>query len=597
MSAANSHAVAANRPACYTTGDTRRRRNRHAPGRTAAGRAGCSGENVSDGRRTDALIGARLGSSVVLRPLGYGGMSVVYLAQQDRPRRQVAIKVLRPHSTGADPAAWPLFLERFRREADAAAALEHGNIVPIFEFGEQSALAYIVMPYLPDGSLAGLVEREGPLPAAQVAGYIEQAAAALDYAHAHGIIHRDVKPSNLLLHSDGRLLLADFGIARALGQGEIPTPSMPLLDDAQLTQAGAVMGTPDYMAPEQVRGEAVSPATDIYALGVVAYHLLAGQTPFEGDHPNMVLVRQINEDLPPLRALIPGLPTEVEKAIRWAVAKDPAERPPSAGAFARALRTAGRAPAVTSARAARTLGDTRSSRSLIAPVHSLPSRSTASHTLSATRDDAPTVLDGAAGYRDRPDDGSGAPPVWPGALPPPATGPTPRQRRNLALYAIFAVVIVSALVLGLLFAVSASRNLFQRQPGYTAGAGNTPVTATATATTQPSPSATPLPANWLSVSATDITLTCFKSRSRTFVLTNKGPDDVSWHVELQYQSPNKPLVSVNPNRGQLDAGDSITIKVSNNAFASTQEGVIVFVPDDGAAGQGPRVNYTAKPCI
>ncbi len=210
-------------------------------------------------------------------------MGAIYVAQQERPRRQVAVKVLRPQAL-ADARQWPLFLARFRREADATAALDHANIVPIYEFGEQDDLAYLVMPYLPDGSLADLLAREGPLSIPQTLTYIDQIASALDYAHQHGIVHRDVKPSNLLLHPDGRLLLADFGIARPLDQRDLPDIALAsdINAEAGLTVGGVTLGTPEYMAPEQIRGVRVGPSADIYALGVVTYAALAGHAPFGG---------------------------------------------------------------------------------------------------------------------------------------------------------------------------------------------------------------------------------------------------------------------------------------------------------------------------
>jgi len=304
---------------------------------------------------TDELVGTRVGSCTLERLLGVGGMSAIYLARQERPRRQVAVKLLRAASAPS-PDAWALTLARFHREADAAAALDHANIVPIYEFGvEQTGegeIAYIVMPYLVDGSLATLLARQGPLTVPQAIIYLEQAAAALDYAHQAGIVHRDVKPSNLLLHPDGRLLLADFGVARTL-------QSPP---EASLTVSGMTMGTPEYMAPEQVRGERVGSASDVYALGIVAYTLLAGHTPFEAPalaqigspgfsdeqrETRAILARQLNEPPPPLRTERAGISPRLEEAIFWALAKDPADRPPSAGAFVRAARDGSRSRALS----------------------------------------------------------------------------------------------------------------------------------------------------------------------------------------------------------------------------------------------------------
>src|SRR5215469_15690397 len=172
-------------------------------------------ESRQTGWNPDSLGGTRLGSCLLEDPLSLGQMGAVFLARQERPHRYVAVKVIH-RQLASDPAAWRLFLARFQREADATAALDHANIVPIYEFGETGELAYLVMPYLPDGSLATRLEQHGPLPLPQTVQAIEQVAAALDYAHARGIVHRDVKPSNMLLHPDGRVLLADFGIARPL---------------------------------------------------------------------------------------------------------------------------------------------------------------------------------------------------------------------------------------------------------------------------------------------------------------------------------------------------------------------------------------------
>ncbi|HEX6819576.1 MAG TPA: serine/threonine-protein kinase, partial [Ktedonobacterales bacterium] len=284
------------------------------------------------------LLGTQLGSCVLERTLGVGGMGAVYLAQQIRPRRQVAVKVLQP-GRSAGSQAWQVFLERFRREADIAAGLDHANIVPIYEFGEDGDIAFLVMPYLPDGSLSDLLLQAGRLPLSDALTYTEQVAAALDYAHAHALVHRDVKPSNLLLHADGRLMLADFGIACSVD--DTASGATPRAEESGTATGSALpAGTPEYMAPEQVRGGGVTPATDIYALGIVTYAMLTGETPFGGVAPHMILARQLHEPPPSVRTLRPDLSQRLDETLNWALAKDPVARPQSALSFARALRSA-----------------------------------------------------------------------------------------------------------------------------------------------------------------------------------------------------------------------------------------------------------------
>src|SRR5690349_17883296 len=166
---------------------------------------------------SNQLNGKTLGTCTLQRLIGQGGMGAVYLAQQSRPRRTVAVKVLLPELF-TNPSGYSEFLARFRREADAIATLDHINIMPIYEYGEQDRMAFLVMPYVTGGTLRDVVAKRGKLPLSEATTIIEQVAAALDYAHQHGIIHRDLKPGNILFHADGRLLLTDFGIAKVLGE-------------------------------------------------------------------------------------------------------------------------------------------------------------------------------------------------------------------------------------------------------------------------------------------------------------------------------------------------------------------------------------------
>ena len=273
------------------------------------------------------LTGKLLGTCRLEKLLGQGGMGAVYLARQLRPSRLVAVKVLQVTSNSPEQK----FLARFRREADVIAQLEHVNIVPIYEYGEQGKLAYLVMPYLTGGSLRDVLSQRGPLSLREVAVYLDQAAAALDYAHAHGVIHRDLKPANFLLHADGRLVLADFGIARILE--EHPYSSA-------LTSVGTLLGTPEYMAPEMVRGEQIDYRVDIYELGIVLYHMLSGHVPFTGSTPYAIVAKHVQEPLQPLHPTIPSIPPAVDAMIQKATAKRREERYTSVRNMAQALRAA-----------------------------------------------------------------------------------------------------------------------------------------------------------------------------------------------------------------------------------------------------------------
>jgi hypothetical protein len=558
---------------------------------------------VSEHPPQDSLIGMRLGSCQIERPLGAGGMSAVYLARQERPRRLVALKALRPQLAPSRDQ-WPLFLARFRREADAMAALDHANITPIYEFGEQDDLAYLVMPYLPDGSLADLLAREGPLPVEHVAACVEQVAAALDYAHQHGIIHRDVKPSNVLLHPDGRLLLSDFGIARPLDQRDLPGAGQAApLNDAGLTMAGSALGTPDFMAPEQVLGQPVGPAADVYALGSLAYTLLAGHTPFGGGGAQQTLARQLREPPQPLRLDRPDIPARVEEAIFWAMAKDPAERPPSAGAFARAMRaglrggplSAGAAlwkrAAVPGASLSRFAGHEAGAASAkgASPTPFDVTR------MEPSAPDAVTIWDprfnaGAAARE------SGAAPVWPGPGQRSAQAGAQKTTLSPALVAAIGV----ALVVLLAMAVTLGGLIGGGNPlgAFVAPTATATITPLPTATPSPTPSPTPTPPpNWLSVSPVTVTLGCNNGSKKTqYVhLRNNGPAPLGWYVQIQ--SFGGDGVTVKPQRGTLQPGRAISIAITNTSLFIGHSGELDFVPTDQNAGIPAVVDYNASGCV
>jgi len=280
---------------------------------------------------SNELIGQVLGTCTLQRLLGRGGMGAVYLARQSRPRRTVAIKVILPSLI--EEQTREEFLARFRREADAIAALDHIHIMPIYEYSEMGDTAYLVMPYVTGGTLRDRLEKSPNLSLEEAIHVINQAAAGLDCAHAQGIIHRDLKPGNILFHADGRLLLADFGLAKVLKDVESSGLSL-------MTSAGTIIGTPEYLSPEQGTGNPLDLRTDVYSLGIVLYHMLAGRVPFTGTSPIAIAIRHAMVEPPPMRQFNPHIPPPIEAVVMKAIAKAPEERFSSAGELARALRLA-----------------------------------------------------------------------------------------------------------------------------------------------------------------------------------------------------------------------------------------------------------------
>ena len=251
--------------------------------------------------------------------IGRGGMAEVYRAVDSRLDRPVAVKMLLPGLLSR-----PAVLARFLREARTVAALEHPNILPIYDFGEQDGVPYLVMPLMTGGTLAERIGRAGA-PAALAAEWIGQLGDALDTAHAAGILHRDVKPGNVLMDRKDRPVLADFGLAR----------DQSALSD--LTLAGTTVGTPCFLAPELIQGEPASPSTDLYALGVLAYQMLSGTTPFRGATPVAVLEAHLKGQVPPISRRVAGLPATADGFFARALAKTPGERFESGAALARGL--------------------------------------------------------------------------------------------------------------------------------------------------------------------------------------------------------------------------------------------------------------------
>jgi serine/threonine-protein kinase len=279
-------------------------------------------EPAAEGDHVRAALEAKLHAQYrIVRLLGRGGMGAVYLARDLALDREVAIKVLKTDSSAREVQ------EQLRREARTAARLSHPNIVPLHAFGEVEGMPYFVMGYVRGESLAARLRRDGRLPEEDARRILADLADALQHAHRQGVVHRDVKPDNVLLDDEsGRALLTDFGVARALGGSET------------LTAAGKVVGTPSYMSPEQAAGRAdLDGRSDIYSLGVMAYAMLSGRLPFEGKTAADVLTKHLTQPPPPLRPLAPTLPDTTVAAVERCLAKDPGRRWPDARSLRLAL--------------------------------------------------------------------------------------------------------------------------------------------------------------------------------------------------------------------------------------------------------------------
>ena len=278
---------------------------------------------------SDTLINTLFdGRYRIVRKLGMGGMANVYLAEDEVLGRRVAIKILNDRHAGDDQ-----FVERFRREAKNAASLSHPNIVSIYDRGEAEGTYYIAMEYLDGRSLKELIVARGPAPIHLAVDYARQILAALRFAHRHGIVHRDIKPHNVLVDGEGRLKVTDFGIARA--------------GASQMTEAGSIIGTAQYLSPEQAKGASVDQTSDLYSVGVVLYELLTGVVPFSGDTPVEIAMKHLSTVPEPPSSKRADIPRDLDMVVMRALAKDPSERYQSAEEMDADLRRINRGVAIS----------------------------------------------------------------------------------------------------------------------------------------------------------------------------------------------------------------------------------------------------------
>jgi serine/threonine protein kinase len=374
--------------------------------------------------------GAYLGQYRIEQPIGSGGMAYVYLGYHEALDRPVAVKVL-PANFAMDSG----FVNRFRNEARTIARLRHPQILEVYDFGEQDGLTYIVMEYISGGTLDTRLRPR--LPYEFVTNIVNQMAAGLDYAHQRGVLHRDIKPRNILMTAEDSVVIADFGIAKITESTH------------GITQTGTILGTPEYMAPEQALSKPLDARCDVYSLGVIIYQMMVGRVPFQEDSALSTIMAHVHDPLPAPRSINSSIPESVEAVLTKSLAKLPDDRYSSAGELARALQAAVselRTAAPTSnAKRGRRKGDTDSHRA-VRPIESVT---------------------------------SSRPPTMRPPVPPPVPNPNPAAPaapvgRKLPVPALVATAVL-VLLAGLVVALGPWRG-----GGEAAGTGGTPPTRSAT---------------------------------------------------------------------------------------------------------------------
>ncbi len=356
----------------------------------------------------DAMLGSTIdGRYKVLSRLGAGGMADVYLAEDEQLGRKIALKLL--HRRFAED---PGFVERFRREAQAAAGLQHQNVVAVYDRGDFEGTYYIAMEYIPGRTLKQLIRDEAPLDPVRAIDITLQILRASRFAHRRGVIHRDLKPHNVMVGDGDQAKVTDFGIARA--------------GASDMTETGSILGTAQYLSPEQAQGHAVSAASDLYSIAVVLYEMLTGGVPFDGDQAVTIAIKHVNQAPTALTTVNPGIPPELEQVVMWTLNKNPADRPADADQFIAALEHA--KAAIISGGGGQRTSAMAAVGAVGTPGGAVPVPATASN---AGPETAPPAVIAAA-------DGDGAPPALAG---PPET---PRKRRRRIWWLALLVVLVAA---------------------------------------------------------------------------------------------------------------------------------------------------------
>jgi serine/threonine-protein kinase len=433
------------------------------------------------------LVGTTLGQFQVIEELGRGGMATVYKAFQPALGRYVALKVLLPHLAQDEK-----LVQRFLREARAAAALRHPHVITIYDIGSENDIHYIVTEYLEGITLAQLLEQKGALGSDRVLNIVQQIAEALDHAHHRGYVHRDIKPSNIMIDParNDHVTLMDFGLVRVVG-------------GSQLTLSGTIVGTPDYMSPEQAKGEELDQRSDIYSLGVTVYHMLTGCVPFGKPTPHAVMLAHVIEEPPSMTSLGQQTPLEVEAVVIKSMAKEPPDRYQWAGEMARDLENA-----ITSTRL-------DAIEPLAEPIATVPERApkvppTTPHIDAPARPQHTPRREPEPDSRRTPERApkrtpqvARQPAQRPGQRPPraqPATPPPPAQKkpvgRNKWLWPVVGVAGVGLLVALIVVCVVGGpvlRQLAQQAPTSTATLTPTAMLVPPTNTPIPSPTWTPVP--------------------------------------------------------------------------------------------------------